>query len=137
MEIIDKDVIQNTLAEIDSGVSKELNKNETSNMEQNVESSDLKLTNKSKTIESEQEPRRSKRIKNMPNFSYKEMVNGQNCYLTFEDPVHYTIEGQCYYTFAQSLENDIPESYNDIKGRSDRMQWEKAIDNELKSLNDN
>lgn len=35
------------------------------------------------------------------------------------------------------MEKVIPESYQEIKGHSDRIQWEKAINEELKSLNEN
>lgn len=81
--------------------------------------------------------RRSERIKKNPTISYKNMANGNNCYFALDKPSYYSIEEQCYYTFAQSVDNNIPESYDEIQCRNDRNQWEQAIKDELNSLHEN
>lgn len=119
----------------ESMVNEGLDKTEVNEIDQNITNSEL--TNELIIENIEQEPRKSTRIRNMPRVSYKEINDGQNCYLAFNEPSYYTIEEQCYHTFAQIIENDIPESYHDINGRNDQIQWEEAIKEELKSLNEN
>lgn len=133
--VFDEINFKTTRPSITSLEDEELNETEINDIKQSVTSSEL--INESITMEIEQEPRRSTRIKNMPHVSYRQMIDGQNCYLTFNKPSYYTIEEQCYHTFVQSMENDIPESYQEIKGHSDQIQWEKAINEELKSLDEN
>lgn len=65
--------------------------------------------------------RRSARLKGKPIVSYNEndsILN--NCYIS-----------------AQSVIGDVPQSYAEVKNRDDRDQWEKAINDEYKSLIEN
>lgn len=43
-------------------------------------------------------------------------------------------EDHCFHVYVQSVINNIPNSYSDIKDRDDRFQWEKAIKEEIDSL---
>lgn len=61
--------------------------------------------------------RRSERIKKMPVVSYN--------------------EDYCLHIYANSILNNIPNSYSEIKNRDDQFQWEKAIKEEIDSLIDN
>lgn len=60
------------------------------------------------------EIRRSERIKERPQVSYKDLI--ENCIMN-----------------ANALLNTIPNSFNEIKDRNDRVQWEEAITEELDS----
>lgn len=90
--------------DINSKINEESNGNEASNIEENVRNPISELINESKIKKTEQEPRSSTRIKNMPPVSYKEMIDGQNCYLMFNKPSCYTIED---HTFTQPIENSF------------------------------
>ena len=61
--------------------------------------------------------RRSARIENMPNISYNEEHSSYLC--------------------AQSIFCEIPKSYQEIKNRNDKIQWEGAIKEEIDSLSKN
>lgn len=63
------------------------------------------------------EIRRSQRIKNRPLISYS--------------------EDHCLHAYAQSIINEIPKAYSDIRDRGDRIQWEQAIKEEIDSLIEN
>lgn len=81
--VFDETNFKNTRPSINESITKEI---ETNDMKQNVINSNLKLINKSITKEIDTDQRKSTRIKNMPRVSYKEMIDGQNCYLTFNKP---------------------------------------------------
>lgn len=61
--------------------------------------------------------RRSERIKVLPKTSYEEV--------------------QYYLLTAQSVTGTLPKTYHDLHDRDDKKQWEAAIKEELKSLEDN
>ncbi|XP_033225974.1 cytochrome P450 4C1-like [Belonocnema kinseyi] len=61
--------------------------------------------------------RRSARIKNMPKISYN--------------------EEHCYQISAQSVVSEIPKTYDEIKDRDDKSEWEKAMKDEIASLVEN
>lgn len=63
------------------------------------------------------ELRRSERIKNMPTINYN--------------------EEHCSYMSAQSVVSDVPKTYEEIKHRDDRFEWEKATKDEIASLEEN
>lgn len=80
---------------------------ETSNNSKDVTDSTLPPDDQSKL-------RRSERIKNKPHIVYN--------------------EESCYHMYALSEICEIPQLHDEIKNREDKLQWEKAIKDELDSL---
>jgi len=95
---------------VDSELSEQLNENSTC-----LENADpvVKAGDKLKENKSDEEIRRSERIKSRPKLSYRflerSLMNTQICL------------------------NDIPNTFDEIKFREDRSFWEKAIQDELNS----
>lgn len=80
---------------------------ETSDNNKDVDDSTLPHDDQSKL-------RRSERIKGKPNIDYNEEF--------------------CYNVYALSEICEMPQLYDEIKNREDKLQWEKAIKDELDSL---
>lgn len=66
--------------------------------------------------------RRSDRLKNQPPVHYYQIDNDG--------------DDECILS-AQSVLDDIPNSYEEIKARADKSKWQVAIEEELKSLSEN
>jgi len=95
---------------VDSELSEQLNENSTclENADPVVETGDKLKENKS-----EEEIRRSEKIKSKPKLSYRFL---ERCLMN-----------------TQICLNDIPNTFDEIKFRGDRTFWEKAIQDELNS----
>ena len=94
-------------------------KNEESNINKSGTKTDevIKMPNtgeKYQTDVKENKLRRSARIKNMSNINYNKEHSSYLC--------------------AQSIVCEIPKSYHEIENRNDKIQWEKAIKEEIDSL---
>lgn len=105
-------------------INAEVNKNNDIISDIQSEQVNTKIPTINDPVEKQTKSRRSDRIKALPRINYNE---NENMYNNIDN----------YFLSAHLIENDIPSSFNEIQNRADKLEWEKAINDELKSHKEN